>query len=92
MLPRRNENEFVHLALVSNLRLSLKHERVVIVQWQKKFDVDGRRIRECLNESRAVEEGGRRGAEPPLQFQGGLSPPSTFYKQYIPQLKGLFQK
>ena len=48
---RRNENEFVHLALVSNLRLSLKHERVVIVQWQKKFDVDGRRIRECLNES-----------------------------------------
>ena len=38
---------------------------------------------------RAVEEGGAGGLSPPLQFQGGLSTPSTFYKQYIPQLKGL---
>ena len=47
----------------------------------------------AMGNSRAVEEGGGAGGmSPPLQFQGGLSPPSTFYKQYIPQLKGLFQK
>ena len=42
----------------------------------------------------AVEGGGGAGglSPPSLQFQGGLSPPPTFYKQYIPQLKGLFYK
>ena len=72
-------------------KLILKHLLSIILQ-SGKFELYKSDFYYISN--RAVEEGGGcKGAEPPLcNFKGGWAPPSTFYKQYIPQLKGLFQE